>query len=454
MSGRVSFICNDVPVDVEVAGDESLLSVLRERLGITVAQGRLCPAGPVRMLHGAGRRRGRASPASRPACGSPAGRSPRSKDSSPNGAAGLHGVRRDAAVRNAASARPGSSMRAAALLAKGPHGARRRSTARSLRISVGAPAGRRSTRRSRVSGPACSSRPRSRTPRRRERAGGWRGAAASRATCRSARAVSPTTARHATRSSRSRCPRGRRRGRGAKVPRACDGSSRDASEARAARPRRSRGGARRSTNARRFRSPRSTARRRPSRDELGRARISRARRVVVRARRRAGVTAGEWRRVRRQAGVARRRGGARARRRLVERCASCSHARTSCVSGRSGRRSPRRRVLDGDVVRCGESLRVTRVRSAPRSTGRTRRLSTRSGRRTGAPGPPVARTSARSASAEQAVLVEGALAEAGVDRAALVRDDRGARCRSARGGRLRPRDAARCPCDPSRRRAW
>lgn len=45
MSGRVSFICNDVPVDVEVAADESLLSVLRERLGILSPKDGCAPQG-------------------------------------------------------------------------------------------------------------------------------------------------------------------------------------------------------------------------------------------------------------------------------------------------------------------------------------------------------------------------------------------------------------------------
>ena len=45
MSDRVSFICNDAPVDVEVATDESLLSVLRERLGILSPKDGCAPQG-------------------------------------------------------------------------------------------------------------------------------------------------------------------------------------------------------------------------------------------------------------------------------------------------------------------------------------------------------------------------------------------------------------------------
>ena len=45
MSDRVSFTCNDAPVYVEVATDESLLSVLRERLGILSPKDGCAPQG-------------------------------------------------------------------------------------------------------------------------------------------------------------------------------------------------------------------------------------------------------------------------------------------------------------------------------------------------------------------------------------------------------------------------
>src|SRR5262249_56207354 len=46
MSDRVGFLCNGAPVNVVVAPGESLLSVLRERLGIVSAKDGCAPQGP------------------------------------------------------------------------------------------------------------------------------------------------------------------------------------------------------------------------------------------------------------------------------------------------------------------------------------------------------------------------------------------------------------------------
>ncbi|HEX5613862.1 MAG TPA: 2Fe-2S iron-sulfur cluster-binding protein, partial [Acidimicrobiia bacterium] len=45
MSDRVAFTCNGDPVDVEVEAGESLLSVLRERLGIVSVKDGCAPQG-------------------------------------------------------------------------------------------------------------------------------------------------------------------------------------------------------------------------------------------------------------------------------------------------------------------------------------------------------------------------------------------------------------------------
>src|SRR5213079_1242908 len=45
MSDRVAFVCNGAPVEVDVVPGESLLSVLRERLGIVSAKDGCAPQG-------------------------------------------------------------------------------------------------------------------------------------------------------------------------------------------------------------------------------------------------------------------------------------------------------------------------------------------------------------------------------------------------------------------------
>ena len=81
-------------------------------------------------------------------------------------------------------------------------------------------------------------------------------------------------------------------------------------------------------------------RRRAARDAMGRARVPGARRVVVRAGRRTGVAARERGRVRRQGALGRTRGGACSSPITSgARCESSTRAKTSCGSGRNARRS-------------------------------------------------------------------------------------------------------------------
>ena len=196
--------------------------------------------------------------------------------------------------------------------------------------------------------------------------------------------------------------------------RACAGSSASRCSRRGPRPARCRAGARRSRSARPLldRMPRVPAGRRAARDAVGRARVPRARRVVVRAGRRARVAARERRRVRRQ-GRTRPRRARRASSPTgsAGRCASSTRAKTSCGSVRSARRSRRRR---GCARRRRRDRRRRRARRAPRPRGvADARPASRSGRAGPRSTSPARRSSADLRAvglAEQAVLVEGALA--------------------------------------------
>ena len=135
----------------------------------------------------------------------------------------------------------------------------------------------------------------------------------------------------------------------------------------------------------------------------------------------------------------------------VARCASCSRAKTSCASGRSGHRSPRLPRYDERHGHDHGSRRSARsTRSSRRSSGRT--ASTRSGEwsSTRVPGPATSSALRAVGLAERAVLVEGALDAAGVDRASL----RARRARRARLARhLRSRVVRRRSDTRSRARA-
>ena len=124
----------------------------------------------------------------------------------------------------------------------------------------------------------------------------------------------------------------------------------------------------------------------------------------------------------------RRRGRTRAGRPTsAARCASCSHAKTSCASGRSDRRSPRAPCSTGTVTSTGVVVGgvdpfVAPIDVAVRRSTRSSQWSSVERRRARRPSSALRAVGL----AEHAVLVEGALDEAGVDRGALVRDDRAA----------------------------
>ena len=261
--------------------------------------------------------------------------------------------------------------------------------------------------------------------------GGGRAARRPRGAARGA-AASPTTPRRRDALVAVPLPprseaRGRRPG--------CGGSSASRSPRPASSPGRSRAGARRSTSAPPLALPAASRRWRAPRDELGRARVPRARRVVVRARRRARDAARERRRVRRQVGVAR----AVAARvssptSTAGPCGSSTRART-CV-----RLGPKRPPIAASAV-------LARRPSA-RSTGRSwaavvrrrgadvrlrpRHRRTRVVDAAGARTADVVARRAVGLSPSRRVLVEGALDAAGVDRAEVVRATHGAACSSTR----------------------
>ena len=421
---------------VDIAdGDSRCCRCLRERLRITIGQGRLRAPGPVRLLHGARRRRRPRRVRDAGRRGRRPRRSPRSTGSTRRHARRARSTRSSRpAGRSAASARRGSSCARRAARGAGPVAPT--STARSPRTCAAAPAGRpiydaidrRRRSAERIDGRRQSGA--TSTPRR----GGPRSRAASRS------ASAPTVPlgrrrvrrRHrarATRSSRSRCPPGSA-AEPSRPPGVRLGRRRVA--ARGPRPRGQGAGPAHDGRRRRRRS---TAARR------ARRRGARSRRSWVEPAylepdaswcepgRRAGVAARQRRRVRRQ-GRSRPRpaAAARARRRARSRGARrLRRAKTSCGSG------PKRPPIAATRGVCATA--------ASRSTAR------RAGRRPPAygvppyalevdarwddgrplPGPPVGADCARPGSRSRRVLVEGALDAAGVDRATLV-DDAARRC--------------------------
>ena len=261
-----------------------------------------------------------------------------------------------------------------------------------------------------------TSRPRPRAPR--SKAASRNG---STPTCRSAAAVSPTTPRRATRWSRCRSrPDPIAEFVEAAGLRWVVGESLDAARTAAGKVQ-----GRRTTVEHRAavaRCCRVPGRRRAARDVVGRARVPRARRVVVRARRRARVAARERRRVRRQGALA-------ARRKRHASWPTGSDATVRVVYSREDvvRLGPKRPPIAATAVwRDGRrhDRRRRRARSAARR-GRRRvrdRRSTRTGRVVDVAGPPVASELRAFGLAEHAVLVEGALDAARVDRATLTDD--------------------------------
>ena len=294
-----SSCCNGArsSVDADVERGESLLNVLRERLGIVSAQGRVRAAGAVRMLHGARRRRAarRVRDAGRARRG-PSGdddrrtrrrharRVPRRRSSRP-------------ADRSAGSARPGIIMRFA-----GHAGARRRPLARRApvpvhRLADGARRGRAAARRWRLARDLDAAA----SARAALEAGGPQhvgldvplgGASFADDTAPRDALVAvplpPGSARGIGRGRGHAVGRGRVAARGAGPRREGAGPAHDRR-----RPRR-----RCSTGCRRARRAACSSRR------VGRARVPRTRRVVVRAGRRTRVAARERRRVRRQGAFA------------------------------------------------------------------------------------------------------------------------------------------------------
>ena len=306
MSGRVQFVCDGAQVEVDAAPGETLLSVLRERLGVMSVKDGCAPQGQCGcctvLVDGA--RAGGVRHAGRP------GRGPRGHDGrrAPGRRARRASRPRSSrpADRSAASARPGSSC-APPRCGRRARRPRPASTARSPRTCAAAPAGARSSTRSTPSRPAADAGARDRDLEPRRARAELEGGVAQRVgadVAARARRASPTTPRRATRSSRCRCRPGATRR--ASRRRACSGSS----PSRCSKRARARGqgagpahdGRRR---ARRSPLPDAARRRGAARDELGRARVPRARRVVVRARRRAG--AARWRTAARSAARRRRR---------------------------------------------------------------------------------------------------------------------------------------------------
>ena len=370
MSDRVQFTCNGEQVEVSSGPGESLLSVLREQLGIISVKDGCAPQGQCGcctvLVDG--------DP--RVACVTPATRVAGRAVTTVEGldpAVGGDARRRVRRHRRIAVRVLHARDRRARRRACGPRERAGRSTSigRSPRTCAGAPAGRPCTTRSSGGsvgrGRGTRSRRRGAAGRARGRsaAGGGRGSAARR------------------RGLRRRPCAPRRAGRGA-VPSAADRSA-DAVDAAGtswvvaeslleARVRAGQGaGPAHDAEARPpLDLPSASAGRRAARDGLGRARLPRARRVVVRAGWRARVTARQRRRVRRQGRLARERGGAcarrplrsrgarrvLARRRRAARAEAAADRRQSRATTTAGRRSPER-----------SSARW--IRSWRRSSGRT-----------------------------------------------------------------------------------
>ena len=293
-------------------------------------QGRLQPAGPVRLLHGARRRRAAGGLRHARRGGSPAAPSPRSTGSTrPNAARWA-----DAFCATGASqcgfCTPGIIVRLVGL--------------RDRRRRRREPTSARSSGRCRPTSAAAPAGGRSSTP---WDAYGVPGRAGARPGCgvavgRPSRAgrpqrVGPAVALGEGGFADDLAPRGRARRRAdgrRRVGRRRDAGRGETGGRQGAGPADHRRG--------------STAARRAARrlgghaaDLLGRARVPGDGRVVVRARRRAGVAAGQRRRVRRQGRLrGRRRGPPAGRPTTAGRCGCCCRARTSSAGGRSVRRSP------------------------------------------------------------------------------------------------------------------
>ena len=272
----------------------SLLEVLRDRPRRPSAQGRLQPPGPVRLLHGAGRRRapGRLRDPG-PAGRRPPGDHPRRARPTADAAALGRGASAPRAAASAGSARPGIVVRLAALRGQGHGGGRprrRRAGARRPPVPLHRLAHDPRGLGRRPRSPRACRRPADRGPRRRRPAGHARGRRApgrGARTSPSAGAASPTTRAPAD-ALVGRARRRRRLGRRAR---------------RWPRPGRAAGKVqgRRTTVAPRH--PLEV----PAGDwavtlrtDLGGARLPGDRRLLVRARRRAGVAARQRRRLRGQ----------------------------------------------------------------------------------------------------------------------------------------------------------
>ena len=240
---------------------------------------------------------------------------------------------------------------------------------------------------------------------------------------RSARAASPTTVRRETRSSRCRSHPVRR----CRRPTAAGVQWVVADSLHEARTIAAKVQGRRTTAELTWPldAPAASRGRRAARHRLGGARLPRARRVVVRTGRNAGVTARERRRVRRQGDAPWSPASPASSPTTPDaRCAWCSRGRTSCGSGPNVRRSPRPRVFDGRRVVMDGVVAGPVDGTRRRSSGRTGSTSRARGASRRVPGPPTASHLRAVGFAERAVLLEGALAEAGVDRVELARDER------------------------------
>ena len=200
MTDRVTFTCNGRVTEVDVEPGESLLSVLRERLGIVSVKDGCAPQGQCgccTVLVDGDARVACVTAAAR----SRAGRSRPSRASTPTVRdASRVGVRRHRRIAVRVL-----HARASSCAAAGRDARPATSTRRSPPTSAGAPVGGRCTTRStRRHGSACRRRDLAPRPRRADARRRRRTSASSR-TCRSAVAGSPTTPRRATRSSRCRC---------------------------------------------------------------------------------------------------------------------------------------------------------------------------------------------------------------------------------------------------------
>ena len=328
---RVAFTCNGESVVVDAFPGESLLSVLRERLGIVSAKDGCAPQGQCGcctvLVDGD----------ARVACVTPvarvAGRAVTTVEGlDPAGARRARGrVRRSRRIAvRLLHARDRRARRGPA--GEGPWPGGSTSIGRSPPTCAAAPAGRPSTRRSAMRAPPA---PAARRTRRRRGAGRARGrgtaAGGSRDPARRGRLRRrPRTAGRARRGPAPTRARMRRRPR----PPACSGSW----PSRCTRPGALAAQGAGASHHRRHdvaaRAPAASRGRRAARDRMGGARVPRARRVVVRARR-----ARRRRRSRTAARSAARRApwSPRAARELADhagrRSASCSRGRTSCGSG-------------------------------------------------------------------------------------------------------------------------